>query len=340
MHTHIPTVWKEHAAIVITIHNGSLFESESEQGFAHVCEHLMFMGSSKWTEQQAIDAQHKLSYLEAKTSHGYIQLMAGFELPNTDHAIELLHTMLFDWHCTPELFTSELQDILKERATFLSSVQAQEQQALRDLAEPAIPTAIGSNTSITTLTADDLPLLKDFWMRLLEAAQISVTTFGSLPTQAQDELIERFSAERVHLKPASSATLVQTDDATGLLFDGALTSAHLLLEDILLERLADTPYGLHTLPLGTTSLIGTYHGTDADMKHLKELFSRPVTDQELMDAKEQIQLERRELLDGIRSAKDVIDHYRRLVNLMGPFDVEAVNQTIDQLTLEDLPTIS
>jgi len=116
--------WKNTCGFVITIRNGSLFETKNEEGYTHFAEHMMFSGTKKLSRFKLREKYDKiLNSLEATTSRDRVSLFGYFDLQDFDEAIDVLSQMMYKWKCEKENFQDEKKDIQNEIREYSTSYE-------------------------------------------------------------------------------------------------------------------------------------------------------------------------------------------------------------------------
>jgi len=99
------------------VKTGSFRESFRTSGMTHMLEHLLFNGTSKWTQEELYARQDMLgAYNNANTGRHYTNYMVLVPAADLDGGMELQSQMLFHSTLPPEKFEKERGIVLEELA--------------------------------------------------------------------------------------------------------------------------------------------------------------------------------------------------------------------------------
>jgi len=257
-----------------------------------LAEHLMFSREDGTKE----DNYEKLSFLEANTSHKYIQLSCVFSLEDFDEVIKEIKS-LFDWDSSEGFFYKEKVDILEEVKKFIKSTKNKEVSAIASLFDFETRNAIGTVKSIKSLTASDLPRVKAFWKRLIDSADVKVMVLGDGISEEQVMSLEKTFARQVSQDKTedfkiTSAAFVESKKAMGWVLKSPVSYIGIdLLADIFDARIFDA--GIKTsvrlINLSDSFVIGfPFVKIISKKKIVREAFLTPVSKEEFETVKDNL----------------------------------------------------
>ena len=172
-----PTSWKHHLAILLSWEFESHDETRETEGFTHLAEHLLFFGTSNYTEAESQDIIYRLfDDWEARTSQTHMKIYCLFHRDDIQEVCDFLYNSLHYAHLTPKDFPqveSEIQSEIQEYK------ETYEYQDLQDIYThiPYAPSPLGCDN--LTLTYDACLASQDFLREKLHKAHLSVFMLGN-----------------------------------------------------------------------------------------------------------------------------------------------------------------
>ncbi len=139
---------------------GSAYETFASSGMSHMLEHLLFNGSSQWTQKQMYDMTAKIGgYNNANTAEYYTNYMMVTPTDNIEKGMRIQAGMLFDSTIPVEKFEKEKAIVLEEIAKSLANSRTKTARGVREklFAGHAIslPT-LGTYETIKNMDRDDV----------------------------------------------------------------------------------------------------------------------------------------------------------------------------------------
>lgn len=177
-------------SVGIWVANGARFEQPDEQGTAHFIEHLLFKGTERRTARQITREMDSLGgMLNAFTSYEYVCYYAKSLATAVPKVVDILSDMFLH-----SIFP--LEEIERERKVVLQEIKMRDdapEESIHDRlhqsfwkGHPLGHPILGSDTTISTMTRDDILGFKNRWYR---PSEILIAAAGGIEHQALVELL-------------------------------------------------------------------------------------------------------------------------------------------------------
>ncbi len=189
-------------AVRVRIDAGSLMETDSERGFAHLLEHLSFRGSVHVPDGDSKRIWQRLGVTfgsDSNASTTFTQTVYKLDLPSAtpaglDESMKILAGMMSGPNITPETLNAERPVVLAE-AREQPGAQTRFQDAMFDLMFAGQPLAkrkpIGTTETLNAATAQTVKAFHDRWYRPERAVVIVI---GDLdPALLEQMVVKHFS---------------------------------------------------------------------------------------------------------------------------------------------------
>lgn len=192
---------------------GSRYEKEDEKGYAHLFEHLIFSGNSKYKNNFEIASvvERRGGYINGWTSRSYIY----FEIKVAAKYAEEMFQLLSDMVTHPLL---RAEDLKKDREIVIREIHRNKDSPARwsgKLAyakvfegHPLANDPLGSEKSVLEA---DINRLKSYYTRFFTPERAAIITAGGLKHQIVEELTEKYFASW-----RSSVSIEETQEAVPL----------------------------------------------------------------------------------------------------------------------------
>jgi len=186
------------ASVGIWIKAGGRYESQKNKGIAHVCEHLLFKGSKKYSCRKIKESIEGVGgSLNGFTSEEFTCYLAKIPGRYLGLALDVLSDMVLNPLFVPEEIEKEKTVILEEIKMYKDRPQSYVHDLLDGLLWPDQPLGepiIGSAESVGAVHKQDL---NDFKNNFYAPANIVVSVAGLLDHQALAHRVSRiFSAQK------------------------------------------------------------------------------------------------------------------------------------------------
>ena len=129
------------SSVAMTIDTGSFNDPASNPGLAHLCEHMLFLGTAKYPDT---DMYHKYIYSHggknnAFTLHEETTFYFTIQSPYLKQALDIFSQFFISPLVNEELLSREINAVHEEYHNFLHSDQRREDQLLKHVSNPQHP---------------------------------------------------------------------------------------------------------------------------------------------------------------------------------------------------------
>lgn len=142
------------------VKTGSAYEIFASSGMSHMLEHLLFNGTTKWTQKELYDLTDKIGgYNNANTGEYYTNYMMVTPSENIQQGMKIQAAMLFDSTIPKEKFDKEKGIVLEEIAKSLSNPSEKAERSILTTLFAghgvSLPT-LGTYQTIKNMNRDDV----------------------------------------------------------------------------------------------------------------------------------------------------------------------------------------
>ncbi len=178
---------------------GSAYETFTSSGMSHMLEHLLFNGTSQWSQKEMYDLTDKIGgYNNANTGEYYTNYMMVTPFENIKQGMEIQSGMLFDSTIPKEKFDKEKGIVLEEIAKTLANPRDKAARLVRQqlFAGHAIslPT-LGTYETIKNMNHEDVV---SFYKNNYVPNNMEISVIGNFDT---DEMLVLLNEIYGHAKP-------------------------------------------------------------------------------------------------------------------------------------------
>lgn len=297
--------WKHTIGIVITIQNGSFFETTKTEGFTHIAEHLMFSGT-KSLNRYELREKHETIFtnLEARTSKEEVNIYCEVDIKDANEAIGILHEMIFDWKCRQDVFTDEKKDLFQETKSYFSSPEDMLRKKMYALLPFEEMEILGNPSKLQKMKYGDIHKIKKYWNTLLAKSTIDLLFVGNnIPKELIRKTGSLFSRHARHKDSKQTwkrkgVDLIETKDSHSLQIQHNIRHPYLLfLGQIYQYRLYTHHANFSYLPTQFKHLT-CFFVTGLKKQDALNFFFQPISKKEFSETKRVFLQRFRKALDG------------------------------------------
>ncbi|MCP4293824.1 MAG: insulinase family protein [bacterium] len=181
------------AGIFTQVRVGSAWEDFRTSGMSHMLEHLLFNGSSKYTQEEQYDmADRAGAYNNANTTDFFTNYMMVIPAKNLETGFELQSEMLFHSIIPEEKFAKEkgivIGEIVQGRDWPGHETEVAMRQALYGGTSLELPT-LGTKSTIEHMVRDDV---YDFYRKWYVPNNMILTLAGNFEREEALEMLEKY----------------------------------------------------------------------------------------------------------------------------------------------------
>ena len=192
---------------------GSAYETFASSGMSHMLEHLLFNGTTQWSQKQLYDLTDKIGgYNNANTSEYYTNFMMVTPFENIEKGMQIQAGMLFDSILPEEKFEKEKGIVLEEIAKSLANPRNKAQRTIKNhlFAGHAIslPT-LGTYETIKNMNRDNVMA---FYKNNYVPNNMEISVIGNFNSE---EMLKTLNTIYGKAKPNNVIRPTITDWATG-----------------------------------------------------------------------------------------------------------------------------
>ncbi len=193
-------------AIGLWVKIGSRYENESEKGYTHFLEHMLFKGTEKRTsKKQAEDIERVGGFFNAVTSREYTYYYVTVASSEIELGLDILSDMVFHPLLKPEDIKNESNVILEELKSYEDSPDDYVyDEYFKNIFKnhPLGQDIIGSRESVAGATADSI---QAYYKKHYIPGRMVLSVAGDFPDEQVQRLAEKFFSMRVD-RPLATLT--------------------------------------------------------------------------------------------------------------------------------------
>lgn len=309
---HYPAPWKNTIAFCILFDVRGLGIHETHEGLLHVAEHLMFIETKKYSENELYE-KHSLLFdtLHAHTSSDFLTIDVVCARSDFRKVCGVLKEMVYSWKCNKKQFAKEQEKIIEEIKNSLRQPNNKTEKTLKKYLGQSDVNVIGNIKKIKSLTYSELKEIRTVWKKMLNSAPRNVLVASQKLTKSERAILEKsFDLKKYFIQNKSAppipmaARFISLHAVTALVVDTRQSSPFFLI----LQRLyyvrsvrqnLDWIFSFDREPNQLIYMIHKSTGEKLDASHSARVLLDTPTSEEFATAKDIIVKHIDSLIDGI-----------------------------------------
>jgi len=204
-----------YSAASVTVGVGSLYDPKGFNGLAHLLEHMLFLGTEKFPEENYFSnyVKNNGGYNNAYTSGEHTNYYYKIQHQAFEHSLEIFSRFFIDPLLTPDAVDREVNAVHSEHSKNVSDDMWRSTGVIREISNPNsvyYNFRTGNKESLYQNRENLFEELKKFHDKYYSANQITVALFGPQTLDTLEEYIRKYYSDIPNLDVDWSSEIIST----------------------------------------------------------------------------------------------------------------------------------